>query len=166
MEFVDFRERTVLIAEDQPEYITLPAHQVRDNEGTTFIKMKFTDEEIEYIVKTKCAYMSVLTFNKPFPPLMVYAHNPFPYIQHLTDNLAVIYYKDTQEVIFYTPDGTFISSVAVDAVKDWTEVLGFGLFDYYRIATDMFGKVWLHLTKNRKTGLTIMLNAQFKNGND
>lgn len=168
MEFISFKEETVKIAENQPEYITLPAHQVGDKNGTTFIKMKLSPEEIEYVNRTGCLYMSVLTFNKPFPPLMVYARNPFPVLQEITPELATIYYADLDAVYFYSVDGEKLLLMLDNSnfTNEWIPSVGFKTFAYFRIEKNLFGKVILQITINKQKGLTTKLNHQFYNRED
>lgn len=165
MQFVDFRERTVLIAEHQEEYITLPAHQVGDKDGTTFIKLQLSEEEKAYVARTGCLYMSVLTFGKNFPPLMVYAKSPFPYVQPLTSELSVIYFKDTDTVYFYTPDGQPITYQTHNDFEKWTEVIGYSTLKYYRVRK-VLSKIKIEITYDKKTGGLLWLNPQCYYDND
>lgn len=75
---VDFPERTHLIAENQPEYETLPAH-IDVNDPTTPCTMCFelNKEEIEEIVKTGKLYFTQFTFRSAFQPINMSTQNPF-----------------------------------------------------------------------------------------
>ncbi|MEG0368249.1 MAG: hypothetical protein RR585_15500, partial [Coprobacillus sp.] len=59
----------VKFAENQEEYLTLPAHVYQN--GLVACALELTDEEIGEIVKTKKVYLSMLTFNQPLQPFFV-----------------------------------------------------------------------------------------------
>jgi len=74
---IDFPERTNLLAEDQPEYDTLPVH-ITDDENKDFIYcMKLSQVEIDEIVKTGLLWGSQRTFGNLFHPMLMSTTNPF-----------------------------------------------------------------------------------------
>jgi hypothetical protein len=91
MKFVDFPQRNVLLAEDQPEYQTLPVHvrygttpgdvnekgeQIQRPYDMTAV-MEFTDEQIADIVAKKRIYYRQMVFGNPFQPIFISTKNPF-----------------------------------------------------------------------------------------
>lgn len=180
MQIVDFKERTVIIAEDQPEYIPVPAHQVKDPQGTTFFRVQFDADELAELNRTGGFWMSQLTFNKPFTPFMVYAKHPFPYLQPITREISAIYFKDLDQVVFYTPDGNPIITVSSDLFGQWIEVQGYDTFKFYRIKQipkpgsliGLDGKremlTTLHVTYDKEVGGSKLLNNQlyYKDDNE
>lgn len=77
MKAIDFTERTHMLAEDQPEYETLPVH-INDSQECEFTScFELTDEEIAEIVSTKKLWYTQLTFGNPFQPVRMSTQNPF-----------------------------------------------------------------------------------------
>ncbi|MCK5308843.1 MAG: hypothetical protein KAJ73_09550 [Zetaproteobacteria bacterium] len=78
MEAVEFDQSNVLIAEDQEEYLTLPAHRWLggdpDGEVTTCWRLSILERF--HILLTGRIYLKVWTFNKPLQPLKMSASNP------------------------------------------------------------------------------------------
>lgn len=68
MKSVEFPEVNVRIAEDQPEYATLPAFYNRDEKSMTFC-FELDNEELEQVGKTGKIYIKQLTFNQPMQPI-------------------------------------------------------------------------------------------------
>lgn len=54
---------------DQPEYVPLPA--LRSPDGIVTSRWEFTDEERQMIANGADVFVSVFTFNKPYPPTRV-----------------------------------------------------------------------------------------------
>ncbi len=76
MELIEFKEQTVIIAKDQPEYLPLPAHQFNDGKGTIAFCWKMTWKERLKVLFTGCLWHQVLTFNKPLQPQMLGTDKP------------------------------------------------------------------------------------------
>lgn len=57
----------ITYAENQPEYIPLPAHKDEDGEVTTCWRLSFK-ERVKALVTGKM-YLRILTFNSPLQPL-------------------------------------------------------------------------------------------------
>lgn len=172
MHFEKFKEQNAVIAENQDEYLSIPGHIVGDKEGTVITRIVFSPEEIETINKTGGIYMSVLTFgktfgkeNRQFPPLMIHVDRPFPYLQHITDEVAVVYYKETNQVNFYTPNGTLLWIAMYENFQEWTEIEGFN-FKYLKLFLNMFDTMELHLSADKKTGIQVKLNTQYLKSDD
>lgn len=64
----EFKEVNIRIAENQPEYETLPAFH-NHNEGSMTFCFELNKEEIDEIVKTGKIWFKQLTFNKPMNPI-------------------------------------------------------------------------------------------------
>lgn len=64
---IDFPGRNIVFAENQPEYNPLPA--IRTDDGEVIICLGFDEDDIEVIIKNKCAYLKILTFNQPLQPI-------------------------------------------------------------------------------------------------
>jgi hypothetical protein len=67
MKPVKFEEQNVVFAENQPEYLPLPAH--RTEEGIVVTCWEPTEEEILRLIDTRKIYISQMTFNQPLQPL-------------------------------------------------------------------------------------------------
>lgn len=76
MKAVNFEEANIKIAENQPEYDTLPAKVYDDQFGEVISCWELTDEELEHIKKTKQIWVSVLTFRKGIAPMMLMSEKP------------------------------------------------------------------------------------------
>jgi len=75
MKPIPFDEQNVVFAENQPEYLPLPAF--RTSEGEVVTCWELSDEEKEQVAKTGRVWHHVLTFNQPLQPLFLQADNPF-----------------------------------------------------------------------------------------
>jgi hypothetical protein len=76
MELTEFKEQTVVIAKDQPEYLPLPAHQFNDEQGRIAFCWKVTWRERLKILFTGVLWQQVLTFNKPLQPQKLQTEKP------------------------------------------------------------------------------------------
>lgn len=65
MKPVAFPEANVIFAEEQPEYLPLPA--LRKGNSVTSC-WELSEEEIETLLRTKRIFFTVLTFGKPLQP--------------------------------------------------------------------------------------------------
>ena len=74
MKIIKMKEQNCTYAENQPEYLPLPAH--RSEEGIVTSCWELSDEEMEILLKTKKIYLQVLTFNKPLQPVKMLVENP------------------------------------------------------------------------------------------
>lgn len=79
---IDFSGRNVIFAEDQPEYRPLPAIKMPGTDGEVISCWQFTDEEIAVIVRTRCIFISQLTFNGLLQPILPMAE--------LGDNITLL----------------------------------------------------------------------------
>lgn len=77
MELIDFPERTAIIAEHQPEYRDLPAHQLIDDHGTIVCCWRLTFWERLRLLFTGCIWHRVLTFYDPLQPQLLTIEKPF-----------------------------------------------------------------------------------------
>jgi hypothetical protein len=77
MKLIDFPERTVVIAEDQPEYLPLPAHRFpEDPQGRIAFCWKLTWKERQLTLIRGTLWHQVLTFNKPLQPQLLQIDKP------------------------------------------------------------------------------------------
>lgn len=77
---VDFPERNIEIAKNQPEYLTLPAHFAQDREGraqgrSTFCWKLSWRERLKVLFSGRI-WQSSLTFGHPLQPQLVSADKP------------------------------------------------------------------------------------------
>jgi len=74
MKIIRFPECNCVFAEDQPEYLPLPAH--KDEEGiVTCCWGPGFIERLKILVFGRI-YLQTMTFNKPLQPLKMTANNP------------------------------------------------------------------------------------------
>ena len=73
---IKFKEYNQLIAEHQPDYITLPAHMTRDEKGMITCCWKLTLKERLLLLCTGKLWHSVLTFNRPLQPIRLSTTKP------------------------------------------------------------------------------------------
>jgi hypothetical protein len=76
MELIEFKEQTITIAKDQPEYLPLPAHQFNDEQGRIAFCWKMTWKERIRVLFTGILWQQVLTFNKPLQPQKLEINKP------------------------------------------------------------------------------------------
>ena len=68
MEATEFDEVNVRIAEDQPEFITLPAY-FNSKDGSLTYCFRFTEADLERIKKEGVVYFKQYTGGKPMQPI-------------------------------------------------------------------------------------------------
>ena len=68
MEAVEFEEVNIRIAENQPEYQTLPAYH-NSKEGSVVFCFELSPDELEQVGKTGRIYIKQITFNGPMQPI-------------------------------------------------------------------------------------------------
>jgi len=76
MKPIKFPEQNVTYAEDQPEYLNLPAY--RDREGKMVACWSLTFWERAKLLFTGKIWISMLTFKKPLTPHKLSIDSPFP----------------------------------------------------------------------------------------
>ncbi len=70
-----FPEQNMVFAENQPEYLPLPAHRMPD--GTVFTRWRLTwRERLKLLVKGDL-WIMLLTFNLPLQPILPSVDKPF-----------------------------------------------------------------------------------------
>lgn len=74
---VEFPERTLVLAENQPEYTPLPVHISPDNTHAMTACFELSDDEIQTLLKTKRIWYTQLTFGNLFHPIILSVDNPF-----------------------------------------------------------------------------------------
>ncbi len=79
MKIVKFKGCNVTYAENQPEYLKLPAYKAVDGRVTSCWGLSFL-ERIKVALTGKI-YLQVLTFNQPLQPLKMLVDNPLGQIE-------------------------------------------------------------------------------------
>ena len=74
MEIVDLKEKNITFAENQPQYLPLPAHV--DDEGTVTACWKLSKLELIKLIFTRKIYIQILTFKSPIQPHKLLVYNP------------------------------------------------------------------------------------------
>lgn len=77
MTLIKFPEHNVVFAENQPEYLPLPAYKHNDQEGTIICCWQLTLKERLKLLFTGKLWHSVLTFNNPLQPQLLAVDKPF-----------------------------------------------------------------------------------------
>lgn len=76
---VKFEGHNLVIAEDQPEYLPLPAHLDQEDPHMAFTTCwELSAEELEEVKKTGKVYVQFWTFGKGVQPMKVAATFPVP----------------------------------------------------------------------------------------
>lgn len=68
MRAIEFDKVNLRIAEDQPEYETLPVFH-DPKEGSVTFCFELSPDELEQVGKTGCIWIKQLTFNKAMQPI-------------------------------------------------------------------------------------------------
>jgi len=76
MKAIGFPEANIMIAEDQPEYNTLPAH-FNKKDGVVVTCFELTGDEIMAIIKNRKIWVQVLTFGRPLQPFSLIPVNNY-----------------------------------------------------------------------------------------
>jgi len=75
---VSFPEQTVVIAENQSEYMSLPAHRTPDDpEGRVICCWRLSFRERLRVLVTGQIWHYVLTFGEPLQPQILQTEDPF-----------------------------------------------------------------------------------------
>lgn len=74
MKIIKFKECNVTYAENQPEYLPLPAYKTSDGKAISCWGLSFF-ERLKAVFTGKI-YLSVLTFNHPLQPLKMMVDKP------------------------------------------------------------------------------------------
>uniref|UniRef100_A0A6H1ZCX9 Uncharacterized protein n=1 Tax=viral metagenome TaxID=1070528 RepID=A0A6H1ZCX9_9ZZZZ len=74
MKAIDFKQRNIIFARNQPQYLPLPAHRASDGTVTSCWKLSFS-ERLKIALKGKI-YLQTLTFNHPPQPLKMLVSKP------------------------------------------------------------------------------------------
>lgn len=75
MKPIEFEQSNIKVAENQPEYQTLPAHHDPEN-GILTSCWELTPEEAEIVRNTGKIYFQQWTFNQPMQPISLTVENP------------------------------------------------------------------------------------------
>lgn len=77
MNLIEFREQTVVIAKDQPQYLPLPAYRfANDPEGRIVCCWRLTWRERLAVLLRGTIWHQVLTFNAPLQPQLLATDKP------------------------------------------------------------------------------------------
>lgn len=77
MKLIQFPEQNVVYAEDQPEYLPLPAHRVKESlEGEIICCWQLSWRELWQVIRTRRIWHSVFTFNLPLQPQLLQVEKP------------------------------------------------------------------------------------------
>lgn len=76
MRAIEFPEQTFIIAEDQPEYAPLPAHDFKDAAGTVAFCWRLTWKERLTLLFTGKVWHRVMTFGASLQPQMLTVEKP------------------------------------------------------------------------------------------
>lgn len=78
MELIKFPEHNVVIAENQPQYLPMPAYIDKNSaDGHTIICWKFSWKERFQLLFTGKLWHRILTFHGPMQPMMLQTTTPF-----------------------------------------------------------------------------------------
>lgn len=76
MEVIKFKGCNVVFAENQPEYLPLPAHRSNTSDGVVTSCWKFSFMERLKILIGGKLFLQIMTFNQPLQPLKMVLDNP------------------------------------------------------------------------------------------
>ena len=78
MEPIQFKEQNIIYAENQSDYMPLPAHRVAgDSSGTVICCWRLTEEERKQVAETGLIWHSIITFGHPLQPQLLATESPF-----------------------------------------------------------------------------------------
>lgn len=76
MKLINFSEQTTIYAENQLEYLPLPAHQFHDKQGRIAFCWKLTWKERVLVLLYGTLWQQVLTFENPLQPQLLSTKKP------------------------------------------------------------------------------------------
>ena len=76
MKAIEFKEQTIIIAKDQPEYLPLPAWQADNAQGELTCCWKLTWHERFKLLFTGKLWHTIWTFRQPLQPQMLSSNKP------------------------------------------------------------------------------------------
>jgi hypothetical protein len=76
MKLVEFPEMTAVIAKDQPQYMPMPAHVGRSNEGRVTFCWSLSWRERWSLFFSGVLWHQVLTFRRPLQPQLLLVDKP------------------------------------------------------------------------------------------
>lgn len=77
MKIIEFPEQTVTYAENQPQYLALPAHRFKDDpQGRIACCWSLTLRERLRVLFSGAIWQQVLTFNQPLQPQKLTVEKP------------------------------------------------------------------------------------------
>ena len=71
MKPIEFPEKNAVFAENQPEYLPLPAHIVNERERRVITCWELNPLEIDSICKTRKVWLAQMTFGQPLQPVFM-----------------------------------------------------------------------------------------------
>lgn len=77
MKLINFPEQNQVIAEDQLEYLPMPAHVTSDEQGRVVCCWKLTMKERIKLLFTGKLWHHILTFNRGVQPQLLEVNTPF-----------------------------------------------------------------------------------------
>ena len=77
---IPFEGQNCVIAEDQPEYIPLPALVVDPEECRVISCWELTPEEVVKVIETRQIWLSQLTFGNALQPQLLTVDRPFSFV--------------------------------------------------------------------------------------
>ena len=89
MKPVKFKHQNVVYAENQPEYIPLPALRLNTTEAEVISCWKLSFKERVKVIFTGIVWVSMASFNKPIMPLFLSISRKNVY-SHLDDNVSFL----------------------------------------------------------------------------
>ena len=75
MQPITFAESNTVFAENQPEYIPLPAYSGEDGEVITCWRLSWSERLMLFV--TGRVWLRMLTFNQSLQPVVLEVYNPF-----------------------------------------------------------------------------------------
>lgn len=73
---ITFPEANIIVAEDQEEYLPLPAFRTMNDMGMIISCWQLSPEEIEIVKQTGHIWLTNCTFNEDLQPVMMSVHKP------------------------------------------------------------------------------------------
>ena len=86
MKVIEFKEQTIIIAKDQPEYLPLPAYQFNDFDGRIAFRWKMTWKERLTVLFTGTLWHQVFTYGRSLQPQMLGTIKPIMNPHNQTSN--------------------------------------------------------------------------------
>ena len=121
MKAINFKEQNIVFAEEQEEYINLPAHMQK---GISTFCMELDEDELKRIKKSRYSKIGTLTFDDPAQPMRIRIQKPKLPINKRTSFMCDPEWQGNTAIFWQRLDSSQINRL-VKEKRIWVSVITF-----------------------------------------